>query len=187
MNSYPSDESIRPEEQPNLISEIDSKGISITPTESTPQLDVRSESGTITVLTDGGSKPAIRIQNRLRILQEARKRKQCHEARWRKHHNENVNKLMMHMMDHAKKSSKVYLKNLYECFNRGEGQLFNLFPILLNPVLILDSRFLGDTYIWGVNSMHFSIFFYVGCFSGGGGIWDFFWGGGGIPPGESWK
>jgi len=141
MNSYPSDESIRPEQ-------VESEGDPNPSIESTAaQLDVRSESGTITVLTDGGSKPAIRIQNRLRILQEARKRKQCHEARWRKHHNENVNKLMMHMMDHAKKSSKVYLKNLYECFNRGEGQLFNLFPILLNPVLILDSRFLGDTYI----------------------------------------
>jgi hypothetical protein len=114
MNLYPSDESIRPEQ-------VESEGDPNPSIESTPQLDVRSESGTITVLTDGGSKPAIRIQNRLRILQEARKRKQCHEARWRKHHNENVNKLMLHMMEHAKKSSKVYLKNLYECFNRGEG------------------------------------------------------------------
>ena len=147
MNPYPSDESIRPEEQPNLISEIDSEGISITPTESTPQLDVRSESGTITVLTDGGSKPAIQIQNRIRMLKEARKRRQHQEARWRKQNRESACKLMRHMLEHAKTSSKVYLKNLYECFNRGEGQLFNLFQILLNPVLILDSRFWGDTYI----------------------------------------
>ena len=111
--------SIRPEEQPNLISEIDSKGFSITPTESTPQLDVRSESGTIAVLT--ASNPAIRIQNRLRILQEARKRRQHQEARWRKQHNENASKLMLHMIEHAKTSSKKYLKKLYESFNRGEG------------------------------------------------------------------
>ena len=121
MNSYPSDESIRPEEQPNLISEIDSEGFSITPTESTPQLDVRSESGTITVLTDGGSISAIRIQNRLRILQEARKRRQHQEARWRKQNTDSACKLMLHMIEHAKTSSKDYLKNLYESFNRGEG------------------------------------------------------------------
>ena len=125
MNSYPSDESIRPEQ-------VESEGDPNPSIESTPQLDVRSESGTITVLTDGGSKPAIRIQNRLRILQEARKRKQCHEARWRKHHNENVNKLMLYMIEHAKATSKGHLKNLYECFNRGQGQLYILFLILLN-------------------------------------------------------
>ena len=77
MNSYPSDESIRPErEQPKLDSEIDSEGISNTPNKSPPQLDVDLESGTITVLTDSGSNPAIRIQNRRRILQEARRRRQ---------------------------------------------------------------------------------------------------------------
>ena len=42
MNSYPSDESIRPEqEQPKLDSEIDSEGISNIAIESTPKLDVR--------------------------------------------------------------------------------------------------------------------------------------------------
>ena len=47
MNSYPSDESIRPEqEQPKLDSEIDSEGISNTPSESTPQLAVDLESET---------------------------------------------------------------------------------------------------------------------------------------------
>ena len=107
MNLYPSDESIRPEQ-------VESEGDPNPSIGTTPQLV--SESGTKT-----NGDPNNRIQNRLRILQEARKRKQCHEARWRKHHNENVNKLMLHMMDHAKKSSKVYLKNLYECFNRGEG------------------------------------------------------------------
>ena len=95
------------------------------------------------------------------MLKEARKRRQYHEARWRKQNKESACKLMLHMMELAKTSSKVYLKNLYESFNRGEGQLFNLFQILLNPVLILDSRFFfwGDTYIWGINSMHFSMFF----------------------------
>ena len=118
IKSYPSDASNSiPPEQPKLDLEVDS----ITPTESTPELDVRSESGTITVLTDGGSIPAIRIQNRLRILQEARKRRQFQEARWRKQHNENACKLMLHMMEHVKTSSKDYLKNLYESFNRGEG------------------------------------------------------------------
>ena len=128
MNSYPSDESIRHEkEQPKLDSEIDSEGISNTPNKSTPQLAVDLESGTMTVLTDGGSNPAIRIQNRLRILQEARKRRQHQEARWRKKHNENASKLMLYMIEHAKTTSKGHLKNLYECFNRGQGQLYILF------------------------------------------------------------
>ena len=140
MNSYPSDESIRREqEEPKLDSEIDSEGISNTPNKSTPQLAVDLESGTMTVLTDGGSNPAIRIQNRLHILQEARKRRQHQEARWRKQNKDNTCKLMLHMMDHAKTSSKGYLKNLYECFNRGEGQLCILFLILLNPSLLILS------------------------------------------------
>jgi len=122
MNSYPSDESIRPEQVESI--------------ESTPQLAVNLESETMTVLTDDGSNPDIRIQNRLRILQEARKRRQHQEARCRRQHNENVNKLMLYMIDHAKTSSKGHLKNLYECFNRGQGQLCILFLILLNPSLI---------------------------------------------------
>ena len=57
MNSYPSDESIRPEqEQPKLDSEIDSDGISNTPSESTPQLAFDLESET---RTDGGYNSAI--------------------------------------------------------------------------------------------------------------------------------
>jgi len=121
MNSYPSDESIRPEQ-------VESEGDPNPSIESTAaQLDVRSESGTITVLTDDGSNPTIRIQNRLRILQEARKRRQHQEARWRKDINKNACQLMLHMIDHAKKSSKGYLKNLYECFNKGQGQLYILF------------------------------------------------------------
>ena len=128
MNSYPSDESIRPEqEQPKLDSEIDSEGISNIAIESTPKLDVDLESETMTVLTDGGSNPAIRIQNRLRILQEARKRRQHQEARWRKQNKESACKLMLHMMEHAKTSSKGYLKHLYECFSKGQGQLCILF------------------------------------------------------------
>ena len=171
MNSFPSDESIRPEqEQPKLDSEIDSEGIS-----NTPQL-----AGTMTVLTDGGSNPAI---HRRRILQEARKRRQCHEARWRKQNKESACKLMLHMMEHVKTSSKVYLKNLYESFNRGEGQLFNLFQILLNPVLILDSRFWGDTYLGDKFDAFFNVFCILGVFLGGG-IWDS-GGGGKSPPGDS--
>jgi hypothetical protein len=122
MNSYPSDESIRPEQVDSI--------------ESTPQLAVNLESETMTVLTDDGSNPTIRIQNRLRILQEARKRRQHQEARWRKDINKNACQLMLHMMDHAKKSSKGYLKNLFESFKRGQGQLCILFLILLNPSII---------------------------------------------------
>ena len=108
MNSYPSDESIRPEEeQPKLDSEIDSEGNPNPPLESTPQLDVGSESGTMTVLTDGGSNPVIRSQNRRRILQEARKRRQYQEARWRKQNKDSACKLMLHMMEHAKTRAKV--------------------------------------------------------------------------------
>ena len=126
MNSYPSDESIRHEQ-------VESESISNTPNKSTPQLAVDSE---MTVLTDGGSNPAIRIQNRRHILQEARRRRQYQEARWRKQNADSACKLMLHMMEHAKTSSKGYLKNLYECFNRGQGQLYILFLILLNPSLI---------------------------------------------------
>ena len=126
MNSYPSDESIRPEQ-------VESEG------DPNPSIEQHhnfvSESGTIDGL-DEWSNPNIRIQNRLRILQEARKRRQHQEARWRKDINENACKLMLHMMDHAKKSSKVYLKNLFESFKRGQGQLCILFLILLNPSLI---------------------------------------------------
>ena len=133
MNSYPSDESIRPElEQPKLDSEIGSESNPNTIIESTPQLAVDLESGTMTILTDGGNKPAIRIQNRLRILQEARRRRQYQEAKWSKQNADSACKLMLHMMEHAKTSSKGYLKNLYECFNRGQGQLYILFLILLN-------------------------------------------------------
>ena len=123
MNSYPSDESIRHEQ------EIDSEGISNTPNKSTPQLAVDLESDR--TRTDGGY-PAIRIQNRLRILQEARRRRQYKEAKWRKQNKDSACKLMLHMMEHAKTSSKGYLKNLYESFNRGQGQLCILFLILLN-------------------------------------------------------
>ena len=122
MNSYPSDESIRPEQVESI--------------ESTPQLAVNLESETMTVLTDDGSNPDIRIKNRIRMLKEARKRRQYQEARWRKDINENACKLMLHMMDHAKTSSKGYLKNLFESFKRGQGQLCILFLILLNPSLI---------------------------------------------------
>ena len=123
MNSYPSDDSIQLE-KPKLDSEIDSEGNSNTPSESTPQLAVDLESQT---KTDGGYNPAIRIQNRRRILQEARRRRQYQEARWRKHITDSACKLMLHMMEHAKTSSKGYLKNLYESFNRGQGQLCILF------------------------------------------------------------
>ena len=129
MNSYPSDESIRPEQ-------VESEGNPNPSIESTPQLAVDLESETMTVLTDDGSNPDIRIQNRIRMLKEARKRRQYQEARWRKLNNENACKLMLHMMDHAKTSSKGYLKNLFESFKRGQGQLCILFLILLNPSLI---------------------------------------------------
>ena len=131
MNSYPSDESIRHEpEQPKLDSENGSEGISNTPNKSTPQLAVDMESDR--TRTDGGNKPAIRIQNRLRILQEARRRRQYQEAKWRKQNTDSASKLMLYMIDHAKTTSKGHLKNLYECFNRGQGQLYILFLILLN-------------------------------------------------------
>ena len=124
-NSFQTDESIRAdEEQPILDSDIDS------PIESTPKLDVCSESGTMTVLTDGGiggSNPAIRIKNRRLILQEARRRRKFHDARFRKEIKNNACELMLHMMEHAKTSSKGYLKNLYECFSKGQGQLCILF------------------------------------------------------------
>ena len=120
MNSYPSDESIRPaKEHLTLDSEIDSESFSNTPSKSTPQL--AAESGTMTVLTDGGSNPAVRIQDRRRILQEARKRRQYQEARWKKQTKDSACKLMLHMMEHAKTSSKDYLKTLYESFIRGQG------------------------------------------------------------------
>ena len=122
MNSYPSDESIRPEQ-------VDSEGDPNPSIGTTPQLF--SESGTKT-----NGDPTIRIQNRIRMLNAARKRRQYQEARWRKDINENAYKLMLHMMDHAKATSKVYLKNLFESFKRGQGQLCILFPILLNPSLI---------------------------------------------------
>jgi len=47
---------------------------------------------------------------------------------------------MLHMMDHAKTSSKGYLKNLFESFKRGQGQLCILFLILLNPSIIWVSQ-----------------------------------------------
>ena len=59
---------------------------------------------------------------------------------------------------------------------------FDSFCILSSlPVLILDSRFWGTrTHIWGVNSMHFLMFFV---------FWVFFWGEfeilGGSPTGDS--
>ena len=118
MNSYPSDESIRPEQ-------VESEGDPNPSIGTTPQLV--SESGTKT-----NGDPTIRIQNRIRMLKEARKRRKNQESRWRKHHNENVNKLMLYMIEHAKATSKGHLKNLYECFNRGQGQLYILFLILLN-------------------------------------------------------
>ena len=53
-----------------------------------------------------------------------------------------------------------------------------------DPVCVLDSRFWeGKTHIWGVNSMHFLMFFVFWVFFWEGGIWD----SGGIPPGDSWK
>ena len=122
MNSYPSDESIRPEQ-------VDSEGDPNPSIGTTPQLV--SESGTKT-----NGDPDIRIKNRIRMLKEARKRRRYQEARWRKHNNENACKLMLHMMEFAKTSSKGYLKNLFESFKRGQGQLCILFLILLNPSLI---------------------------------------------------
>ena len=44
------------------------------------------------------------------------------------------------MMEFAKTSSKGYLKNLFESFKRGQGQLCILFLILLNPSLIWVSQ-----------------------------------------------
>ena len=130
MKSYPSDDSNSiPPEQPKLDLEIESDDISNTPSEFPPQLAVDLESET---RTDGGSSPAIRMQKRRRILQEARRRRQYQEARWRKQNKDSACKLMLHMMEHAKTSSKDYLKNLYESFNRGQGQLCILFLILLN-------------------------------------------------------
>ena len=169
MNSYPSDESIRPEQ-------VESEGDPNPSIGTTPQLV--SESGTKT-----NGDPTIRIRNRIRMLKESRKRKQYQEARWRKQNKESACKLMLHMMELAKTSSKVYLKNLYESFNRGEGQLFNLFQILLNPVLILDSRFFfgGDTYLRDKFDAFFNVSCILGVFLGGGGIWDFFLEGGESP------
>ena len=129
INSFPSDDSIP---TPKLDSENESEGNPNPPIESTPQLNVDPENGTMTVLTDGGSNPAIRIQNRRRILQEARRRRQYQEAKWRKQSKESASKLMLHMMEHAKSSSKGYLKHLHGCFIRGQGQLCILFLILLN-------------------------------------------------------
>ena len=123
MNSYPSDESIRPEQ-------VESEGDPNPSIGTTPQLAVDMESDR--TRTDGGNKPAIRIQNRLRILQEARRRRQYQEAKWRKQNADSASKLMLYMIDHAKTTSKGHLKNLYECFNRGQGQLYILFLILLN-------------------------------------------------------
>ena len=49
-------------------------------------------------------------------------------------------------------------------------------------VLILDSRFWGETHIWGGGKfMHFLMFFVFWVFSEGG-IWDSGGGGGEIPP-----
>ena len=118
MNSYPSDESIRPEQ-------VESEGNPNPSIGTTPQLV--SESGTKT-----NGDPTIRIQNRIRMLKEARKRRQHQDAKWRKQNVDSACKLMLHMMEFAKTSSKGYLKNLYECFNRGQGQLYILFLILLN-------------------------------------------------------
>ena len=118
MNSYPSDESIRPEQ-------VESEGDPNPSIGTTPQLV--SESGTKT-----NGDPTIRIQNRIRMLKEARKRRQNQEARWRKQNADSASKLMLPMIEHAKTTSKGHLKNLYECFNRGQGQLYILFLILLN-------------------------------------------------------
>ena len=122
MNSYPSDESIRPEQ-------VESEGDPNPSIGTIPQLV--SESGTKT-----NGEPTIRIKNRIRMLKEARKRRQCHEARWRKQNKESACKLILHMIEHAKTSSKGYLKNLYECFSKGQGQLCIWFLIISNPTLI---------------------------------------------------